>query len=146
MDRTSARHRRPGLEINTGSPWYGPRCPRLWQWLQWNISPGSPCVHHDRMFSVAVNVPRTESIIQFMFSQKWNCTASFPNHTFMYLWAIYIFPGSVCLFGCSKIGRQILAVYKSHRSQVHELGNWETEHYESDLEITRPCSFISRNT
>ncbi len=28
-----------------------------------------------------------------------------PMFTFMYLWAIYIFPGPVCLLGCSKIGR-----------------------------------------
>jgi hypothetical protein len=28
-----------------------------------------------------------------------------PIFTFMYLWAIYIFPGPVCLLGCSKIGR-----------------------------------------
>ncbi len=32
--------------------------------------------------------------------------------TFMYLWAIYIFPGSVCLFCCK-------------RSQIHECRNWE---------------------
>ncbi len=33
--------------------------------------------------------------------------------TFMYLWAIYIFSGSVYLFGCSKIGRPTLRMYKS---------------------------------
>ncbi len=33
--------------------------------------------------------------------------------TFMYLWAIYIFPGSVCIFCCSQIGRLIMGVYKS---------------------------------
>jgi len=31
----------------------------------------------------------------------------------LYLGAIYIFPGSVCLFGCRKIGRPILGIYKS---------------------------------
>ncbi len=31
-----------------------------------------------------------------------------PNSTFMYLRTIYIFPGSVCLFGCNKVGRPIL--------------------------------------
>jgi hypothetical protein len=29
-----------------------------------------------------------------------------------------------------------------NRSQIHECGNWETEHYNSVLEITRPHSFI----
>ncbi len=37
---------------------------------------------------------RTLPKFQFMHSQKWNCAASFPVHTFMYLWAIYIFPPS----------------------------------------------------
>ncbi len=36
-----------------------------------------------------------------------------PVSTFMYLWAIYIFPGSVCLFCCSQIGRPILGIYNS---------------------------------
>jgi hypothetical protein len=33
-----------------------------------------------------------------------------------------------------------------NRSQIHECGNWETEHYNSVLEIRRPHSFISGNT
>ncbi len=33
--------------------------------------------------------------------------------TFIYPWGIYIFPGSVCLFWCSQIGRPILRTYKS---------------------------------
>jgi hypothetical protein len=44
----------------------------------------------------------TVSKIQFMNSQKWNSMASFPIPTFLCLWAIYIFPGPVCLFGCRK--------------------------------------------
>ncbi len=48
-----------------------------------------------------------------MYSQKWKCSASIPIPTFMYLWAIYVFPGSVRLFGCSKIGRLILGIYKT---------------------------------
>jgi hypothetical protein len=43
-----------------------------------------------------------------MYSQKWNCAASFPFSTFMYLWAIYIFPRQVRLFCCSKIGGPIV--------------------------------------
>jgi hypothetical protein len=58
---------------------------------------------------------------------------------------LYIFPGSVCLFGFSKTGRLVLGIY-INRSQIHECGNWETEHYNSVLEITRPRSFISGNT
>jgi hypothetical protein len=64
----------------------------------------------DKLYTLPdYTVPR----IQFMYSQKWNCAASFPIPTFMYLWMIYIFPGLVCLFGCSKIGRPILKIYKS---------------------------------
>ncbi len=51
--------------------------------------------------------------IQFMYFQKWNCAVSFPIPKFMFLWAIYIFPGSVCLFDCSIIGRPFLGIYKS---------------------------------
>jgi hypothetical protein len=48
----------------------------------------------------------------------------------MYLCAICTFPGLVCLFGCSKKGRPIPRIYRSF--------NWETEHYNSVLEIKRP--------
>jgi predicted kinase len=58
----------------------------------------------------------------------------------MDLWAIYIFLGSVCLFGCSKIGRPIQGIYTS---QIHECGNWEKEHYNSVLEIA--MEYINRN-
>jgi hypothetical protein len=50
--------------------------------------------------------------IRCMYYHKWG---SLPIPTFMYLWVIYLFPGSVCLFGCSKIGRPILGIYKSLR-------------------------------
>ncbi len=36
-----------------------------------------------------------------------------PIFIFPYLWAIYLFSGSVCLFCCSQIGKQILGIYKS---------------------------------
>ncbi len=62
--------------------------------------------------------------ILFMYAQKWNSSASFSISKFMYLWAIYIFPGSVCLFGCSKIGRLILGLYKSFTDTwMWKLGN-----------------------
>ncbi len=51
--------------------------------------------------------------IRNKFPQKRNCAASVPISTFMRLWAIYIFPGSVCLFCCRKIRGPILGIYKS---------------------------------
>ncbi len=36
-----------------------------------------------------------------------------PVTTLIYLWEIYIFPGSVCLFCCSHICGRILGIYKS---------------------------------
>ncbi len=59
--------------------------------------------------------------------------ASFPIPTFQYLWAIYIFPWSVCLFCCRKIGGPIVGIYKSLTDTwIWKLG-------------TRPHSFISGN-
>jgi hypothetical protein len=49
-----------------------------------------------------------------MYSQKWNSVTSFPVRSYIHvLAAIYIFPGTVCLCDCSKIGRPILGNYKS---------------------------------
>ncbi len=56
--------------------------------------------------------------------KKWNCAASVPIPTFMFLWAIYMLPRSVYLFCCRKIGGSILGIY-INRSQIHERGNWD---------------------
>ncbi len=45
-------------------------------------------------------IPHTVPKIQDKYSQRWNCAASFPISTFLYLWAIYILPRSVRLFCC----------------------------------------------
>ncbi len=59
----------------------------------------------------------------------------------MYLCAIYIFSGSVYLFGGSKIGKWILRIRKSLTKP--ECGNWETEHYNYVSKITgRTISFL----
>ncbi len=48
-----------------------------------------------------------------MCSQIRNCAASVPIPTFMWLWGICIFSGSVHTFGCSKIEGPIQEIYKS---------------------------------
>jgi hypothetical protein len=50
----------------------------------------------------------------FMYSFSGNCAASVPISTFICMLAIYIVPGSVHIFGCSKIvDILILEIYKS---------------------------------
>ncbi len=80
----------------------------------------------------------TENLI-YVFP-KTDFVASVAIPTFMCLCAIYIFPGSVHMFGYSKINIQILEIYKI---LVHELGN---RTYNSVLEIAKLHSFISGNT
>ncbi len=45
-----------------------------------------------------------------------------PITTLIYLWEIYIFPGSVCLFCCRKYVDR--SGEYTNRSQTHECGNW----------------------
>ena len=61
----------------------------------------TPLTRHRIQFKCLVQIHFQNRIIMFCL----------PISAFMYLWAIYIFPGSVCLFGCSKIGRPILEIY-----------------------------------
>ncbi len=63
---------------------------------------------------------RTATKIPFMYSFSGNSAATVSIPTFMCLWAIYIFPGSVHIFGCSKIGRLILEI-----KEAAEFHFWE---------------------
>ncbi len=90
--------------------------------------------------------------IRFMYSQKWNYAATFPIPKFMYVWAIYIFPGSVCLFGFSKMLRPILGIYESltdawmwklgDRTLLFCLGNNEAVQFHFWEHINRNQTFI----
>ncbi len=63
---------------------------------------------------------RTVPKIRIMYSQKLNWAASFPIPTFMYLWKFYI-PGSVCLFGSSKIGRPITDTWMWEKGDMQNI-------------------------
>jgi hypothetical protein len=56
----------------------------------------------------------TATAIPFIYSFSGNCAASAPVSTFMCLWAIYIFSGSVHIFPpAEKKGRPIVGIYNS---------------------------------
>jgi hypothetical protein len=56
------------------------------------------------------------------------------SYSTQYLWAIYMFPRTVCLFCCSQIGRPIMGLYKS----LTDIWMWKLE--------LRPRSFLCGNT
>ncbi len=65
----------------------------------------------------------TATAIPFINSYSGNCAASAPISTFMCLWEIYIFPGSVHIF--SPAEKADPSWEYLIRSQTHECGNWD---------------------
>ncbi len=72
----------------------------------------------------AVHCKETIPTIRNKYSQKRNCAATVPIPKFMFLWAIYIFPWSVCLFYCLTIGMDRTWEYidRSHRHMLVDRG------------------------
>ncbi len=94
----------------------------------------------DRASSLTITYTATK--ILFVYSFSGNCAASVRISTFMCLWAIYIFPGSVHIFpAAEKADRSWKYI---NLSQIYKRRNWETELYNSVLEIT--VSFLGIHT
>ncbi len=66
---------------------------------------------------------RHNTEIRNKYSQQRHCAATVSIPTFMFLWAIYVFLGSVCLFCCRKIGGPDVGINRS--LQTHDCGNWD---------------------
>jgi hypothetical protein len=75
-----------------------------------------------------------------------DCAASVPISTFMCLWAVYILSGSVHIFGCSKIDKPILEIYKCLTHTYVSAGTGRQNIIILFWKKRRLYSFISGNT
>ncbi len=81
-------------------------------WIFWYKSPDKASHWQFRLWQTFGHAC-TARKLPFMYSFPGNCTASVPISTLMCLWEIYIFPGLVHIFLCSRIVRLILEIYNS---------------------------------
>jgi hypothetical protein len=77
------------------------------------LSRAAPHNVHSHHPNLNTHCKSTGPKIGTKYSQNGNRAASVLISTFIYLWAIYIFPRSVCQFGGRKIVRPIVGIYKS---------------------------------
>ncbi len=77
------------------------------------------------VLSCIQNANYTATAIPFIYSFSGNSTASTPISTFMCLWAIYIFPGSVYTYFLQQNRQTHRGNIHIIRSQTHECGNWD---------------------
>jgi hypothetical protein len=75
----------------------------------------------------------------------WELRSLSPNFHIHVSASDFYIPRISHIFGCSKIERPILETYIYLSDIQYESRNWETEHYNSALEIRRLHRFISGN-
>ncbi len=60
----------------------------------------------------------------------WELRGLSPNFPYMCLWAFYIFPGSVHLFTCCRVGKSIVGIYESLTDTwMWKLGLWPSNSF-----------------
>ncbi len=74
---------------------------------------------------VPIHVFPEMKLLKLLFPKQNYNVLSPSSYTLIYLWEIYIFPGSVCLYpAAGKYVDRSLGIYKS-LTQTHECGNWD---------------------